>query len=123
MLDKPHGGATTVAERREHALCQKALRHWPVLKAMATDRYGRPCEEVVRLGDPDAKLDPERRNQWRGPRLLEFSGLGNGWTCRGNGAQGKNAIDLVMYLGSCSREKAVDWLDTALSRIVELDAR
>lgn len=92
---------------------------------MMVDLFGRPQAEIIRLGDPEAKIDPERRNQWRGPRLSAFTGLTSfGWACRaGDGAQGNDAIDLVMYLGSCGRGKAIAWLESTLSRIVEIEPR
>jgi hypothetical protein len=120
MLDRP----TTVEGRREHDLEAKALRNWPVLHAIIVDTYGRPQAEIVRLGDHDAKIDVERRNQWRGPRLREFRGGAGyrGWS-NGDGARGDTVADLIVYLGSCRREKAIGWLESTLSRIVEIEPR
>jgi hypothetical protein len=121
MLDRP----TTAAGRADYDLNAKALRHWPVLFAMMVDTYGRPQAEIVRLGGETApKIDPERRNQWRGRQLREFRG-GPGYSSwrNGDGAEGETAADLIAYLGSCSKEKAVDWLASTLSRIVEIEPR
>jgi hypothetical protein len=121
MLDRP----TTTAGRTDYDLNAKALRHWPVLYAMMVDFYGRPQGQIVQLGGADApKIDVERRNQWRGRQLREFRGGPgyDGWR-NGDGASGETAADLVAYLGSCPKEKAIEWLSSTLSRIVEIEAR
>jgi hypothetical protein len=120
MLDRP----TTTAGRADYDLSAKALRHWPVLHAMMVDFHGRPQTEIARLGGEAApKIDPERRNQWRGPRLREFRGGPGyeGWV-NGDGASGETVADLVAYLGSCSKEKAIEWLSATIARIVSVEA-
>jgi hypothetical protein len=108
------------------AINAKAIKHWSVLYHMIADWYGRPLAVVQRLGNPSLVIDPERPRR-DGPRLLELKGPsqwdGGSWCCLGNGAQGKDVVDLIAYLGECDRRTAGEWLSGLVGRLVEVAAQ
>jgi hypothetical protein len=114
-------GPKPIDYRSVHA---KALRCFNILFPMLVDLHGFPTGAVRCLTDRDYDRTPAKR---RGaPRLVEFQGPGwdGSWHCRGgDGAQGQDLFDLVIYLsGGCDRRAAGELLAHLVSRLVEIAA-
>jgi hypothetical protein len=110
-------------------LTRRALKAWPTIRGIVTDYQGFPVGEIWALNPSNAPIDPNRGMRRDGPRLLEFSGpdyrednLG-AWRCLGNGASGKDLVELIQYLaGGCERRAAADYLRSIVERVVEIAA-
>jgi len=121
MLDRP----STVSGRADFDLTAKILRHWGVVYNLLVDWHGYPVADISRLGDARFIPDENGRRPPGSPRLLELRGPGweGGWCCLGNGAQGKDLADMIIYLsGGCERRVAMEYLSSLADRLVEIAA-
>jgi hypothetical protein len=110
---------------------RKAVQHWGTVYHLLVDLRGFPSGEIRALNSANPPLDPNKGRQQTGPRLTEFGGVsffpnedGSGpgaWHCRGNGARGKDIVELVQFLaGGCERRLAADYLKRLTDRLVEM---
>jgi hypothetical protein len=121
MLDRP----TTDADRAVYDLNRRALRHWPLLRSHILDIRSEATSEMRRLGDPTFDGRPNGRIRGenvprltglRGPHPNDFSWF----SIDPPGARGRDLIDMVAYLGSVDRQRAMQWLRDFCDRIREV---
>jgi hypothetical protein len=121
MLDRP----STVIGRSEYDINAKAVRYWSLIFHECFDLRGRPLACVVRLGNPDAIIDVNKRRP-DGPRLVHFQGPGitGSWSNLGPpGASGTDLLELIQWAsGGCDRRVAGDFLRSLCDRIVSVEA-
>jgi hypothetical protein len=120
MLDRP----TTTADRADFDLNQKAVRFWSLLAYEIHDLRGRPLAAVQSLGNPNLRIDVERPRK-DGPRLVMFQGPGISRSWKNLGppsAEGKDLVELIMWLGGCERPVARDFLRSLVNRVVSVEA-
>jgi hypothetical protein len=92
----------------EAALSAAILANLPAVLRELHDYTGRPSGDVL---DLNRAASPKRLGEFT------FSPYSGAWMNRSTGDRGDNAVDLVMWAGSCERDAAVNLLQRIVARL------
>jgi hypothetical protein len=131
MLDKVAQLDKAALDRRE--INRRAVKHWPMVRALLVDMHGRPLGVAQLSPNFDARARADGRKRPGEARLVSFRGPsptpnedGSGpgaWHDVGTGKSGPDAISLVEYLGETDRKTATTFLGDLVDRLAEVEVR